>query len=155
MMDFGEELTIDTLKIPCLIWIQILVLLLLLILLYCFSRLSLDLSHNTISSSSAAPSSSSSSSGPSLLIKRSSQPSQTGGSQIIKGEISTGTIIRRRVEVLTERESASASASSTRSSSINHHPCHYFKLARLALLKCLGLDSESQNSSNPHEQRKE
>ncbi|KAK0608850.1 hypothetical protein LWI29_036924 [Acer saccharum] len=153
MLDFGEELTIDTLKIPWLIWIQILVLLLLLILLYCFSILSVDLSHNTTSSSSASPSS-----GPSLLIKRRSQPSQIGGSQSIKGEISTGTIGRRRVEeVLTERESASASASasSTRSSSINYHPCHYFKLARLAFLKCLGLDSESQNSSNSHEQRKE
>ncbi|KAK2655958.1 hypothetical protein Ddye_009010 [Dipteronia dyeriana] len=152
MLDFGEELTIDTLKIPWLILIQILVLLLLLILLYCFRLLSLDLSHNTTSSSSASPSSSS---GPSLLIKRSTQPFQVGGSQRIKGEISTGTIRRRSVEVLTERERASTSASSTSSSSINYHPCHYFKLARLAFLKCLGLDSESQNSSNPREQRKE
>lgn len=33
------------------------------------------------------------------------------------------------------------------------HPCHYFRLARVAFLKCLGLDSSSENSSTP-EQRK-
>ncbi|KAL5751803.1 hypothetical protein ACOSQ2_022310 [Xanthoceras sorbifolium] len=180
MLDFGEELTIDTYKIPWLIWIQILVLLLLLILLYCFSAFSLDLSHDNsnttsslASSSSSAPSSNlthqSLTSNEPLLIKRSSQPSQVGGSQSIKGEIlsttARGTIRRRRVvgsgdqEATTttdnnqrERESASSTSTST---AINYHPCHYFKLARLAFLKCLGLDSSSENSSTPNEQRKE
>ncbi|KAL5820461.1 hypothetical protein ACOSQ3_022343 [Xanthoceras sorbifolium] len=177
MLDFGEELTIDTYKIPWLIWIQILVLLLLLILLYCFSAFSLDLSHDNSNTTSSLASSSSSSSAPSsnlthqsltsdepLLIKRSSQPSQVGGSQSIKGEIlsttARGTIRRRRDQEATtttdnhqrERESASSTSTST---AINYHPCHYFKLARLAFLKCLGLDSSSENSSTPNEQRKE
>lgn len=68
MLDFGEELTRETLKIPWLIWIQIIVLLLLVILLYCFSLFPLDLSQestcNNTNTSTTLPSSSSSSSAP-------------------------------------------------------------------------------------------
>lgn len=44
MLDFGEELTVETYKIPWLIWIQILVLILLILLIYFFSAVTSDLS---------------------------------------------------------------------------------------------------------------
>ncbi|ESR41276.1 hypothetical protein CICLE_v10027326mg [Citrus x clementina] len=86
MLDFGEELTRETLKIPWLIWIQIIVLLLLVILLYCFSLFPLDLSQegtcNNTNTSTTLPSSSSSSSAPVVLKQNTTtfrnhlQPSQ-------------------------------------------------------------------------------
>lgn len=42
MVDFGDELTIESYRIPWLIWIQLLVLVLLIFLLYCFSFLASD-----------------------------------------------------------------------------------------------------------------
>ncbi|XP_044469477.1 uncharacterized protein LOC123198772 isoform X2 [Mangifera indica] len=64
MLDFGDELTIGTFKIPWLIWIQILILLLLIVLLYCFSLVSSDFdsSNSRVKNSAlASPSSASSS----------------------------------------------------------------------------------------------
>ncbi|KAJ0096312.1 hypothetical protein Patl1_27530 [Pistacia atlantica] len=161
MLDFGDEFTIETFKIPWLIWIQILILLLLIVLLYCFSLFSsdLDTSNSHVKNSSlASPSSPSSSVStdsalhekqPALkfnsTVTHRFQPSQVGGSQSIKGEIATST--GRRIvggEENTEKDSSS--------SSICYHPCHYFKLAREAFLKCLGLDSEQSSNS---EQRKD
>ena len=59
MFDFGDELTVESNKIPWLIWVQVLVMLLLILLLYCFTIISLDPIHNKDSSSSSFPSSSS------------------------------------------------------------------------------------------------
>jgi len=42
MLDFGKEVTLENLSVPCLIWIQLLVLLLLLALLFSFSIIALD-----------------------------------------------------------------------------------------------------------------
>jgi Na+-transporting methylmalonyl-CoA/oxaloacetate decarboxylase gamma subunit len=42
MVDFGDEFTIESYRIPWLIWIQLLVLVLLIFLLYCFSFLASD-----------------------------------------------------------------------------------------------------------------
>ncbi|CAN1224343.1 hypothetical protein LINGRAPRIM_LOCUS866 [Linum grandiflorum] len=61
MFDFGDDLTIQSYRIPWLIWIQILVLLLLIFLFYCFS-LNDDLLQSTASSSSSSATASSSSS---------------------------------------------------------------------------------------------
>lgn len=67
---------------------------------------------------------------------------------MIKGEIATSTSRRLvRGEENTERELGSSATHTY------HHPCDYFRLARLAFLKCLGLDFSSDNSSTP-EQRK-
>lgn len=68
----------------------------------------------------------------------------------IKGEITAGT--SRRVvrgggaEDIAERESSSGAL-------MYFHPCHYFKLAKLAFLKCLGLDPTSENSSTPQRRK--
>lgn len=77
---------------------------------------------------------------------------QRGENQSLKGEIETSTSTRRivRGEEISERESTSLKEASN----INYHPCHYFRLARLAFLKCLGLDSTSENSSSSSSEHK-
>ncbi|CAN0912098.1 hypothetical protein LINGRAPRIM_LOCUS866 [Linum grandiflorum] len=161
MFDFGDDLTIQSYRIPWLIWIQILVLLLLIFLFYCFS-LNDDLLQSTASSSSSsATASSSSSSGCSrdldqkLILKQplANTPStvtdyvrhcQVTRSQSIKGEVATMT--GRRIE----REDFAEGDSFT----IYDHPCNYFKLAKLAFLKCLGLDCEPERCPNPEKKKK-
>ncbi|XP_044478326.1 uncharacterized protein LOC123205441 [Mangifera indica] len=150
MLDFGEELTIETFKIPWLIWIQILILLLLIVLLYCFRIFSLDLNSSNShakNSSLASPSSASSSSSTEStdltlkakpVVKFNStvthrcQSSQVGESQSIKGKI----VWSKGKRIVREENTESDSSSS----SMGYHPCHYFRLAREAFLKCLGLD---------------
>ncbi|XP_050292417.1 uncharacterized protein LOC126733240 [Quercus robur] len=156
MFEFGDELTLESYKIPWLIWIQLLVLFLLIFLLYGFSLLASDRSDNY--SSTASPSTSQLVSNETQIEKSIPKHNNTSivtnclettqvGENIIKGEIATSTsrILVRGGEDITEREVPFAT----------HllHPCHYFRLARVAFLKCLGLDSSSENSSTP-EQRK-
>jgi hypothetical protein len=61
----------------------------------------------------------------------------------IKGEIPTSTEIVRVREGISEGEASSL---------YFLHPCYYFKLARVAFLKCFGLDSISE-SENPSTQK--
>jgi hypothetical protein len=67
--------------------------------------------------------------------------SQVHQNKSIKGEITTNT--GRRI-VSEDNFGNSANF-------IDFHPCNYFRLAKLAFLKCFGLDSMSDNS----EQKKE
>lgn len=60
----------------------------------------------------------------------------------IKGEIVPGTSRVMRAEDMVEMEGSAIP-------NIYLHPCHYFRLARLAFLKCLGLDPTAENSSSP------
>ncbi|XVF61751.1 hypothetical protein PTKIN_Ptkin08bG0155700 [Pterospermum kingtungense] len=152
MFDFGDELVIESYRIPWLIWIQILVMLLLMLLLYCFSLFALDLPH-TSSSSSASSSLCPQHKKPvpdhdTRLVSTRFQASQVGENQSIKGEIATGT--SRRIAVRGEDQSEEKEGGSGSSKEIIqncYHPCHYLRLAKLAFLKCLGLDSLSENSS--------
>ncbi|KAI3441096.1 uncharacterized protein J3R85_002769 [Psidium guajava] len=156
MVEFGDELVLESLRIPWLIWIQLLVMFLLLLLLYSFTS-SFPSADNSSSSASAAatadaaaPSSSSSSSSSPLLDSRGSHyhkqfvvPSahQVGESQSVKGFLARST--SRRVageEDMMEGENSSHSY-------MDHHPCSLVRLARIAFLKCLGLDFTSENSS--------
>ncbi|XWS41483.1 hypothetical protein CRYUN_Cryun17cG0085600 [Craigia yunnanensis] len=150
MFDFGDELTIESYRIPWLIWIQILVMLLLLLLLYCFSLFVLDLPD---SSSSASPSlcpDSQLDQKPvfkhnTRLVSPYFQASQVGENQSMKGEIATGTSSRI---VRGEDDSVEKEGCSSKEANQNcYHPCYYLRLAKLAFLKCLGLDSLSENSS--------
>lgn len=75
----------------------------------------------------------------------------------VKGEIvarsASRGIVREEVAVAAEGEASSPL--------YFLHPCYYFKLARVAFLKCLGLDSSSESDENPppptqkHMKRKE
>ena len=59
MFDFGDDLTVESFRIPWLIWIQVLVMLLLILLIYCF--LALDPTDNVEAIASSSSSSSTSS----------------------------------------------------------------------------------------------
>lgn len=71
------------------------------------------------------------------------------GEQALKGEIVTGTSQRlvREGEEVTETEGSPGTHKL-------HHPCNYFRLATLAFLKCLGLDSTFENSNLTPDQSK-
>ncbi|XP_022751032.1 uncharacterized protein LOC111299829 isoform X3 [Durio zibethinus] len=144
MFDFGDELTIESYRIPWLIWIQILVMFLLMLLLYGFSLFALDLPD---SASASVCSESHLDKTPvfkhnTRLVStcfQASQVSQVGENQSIKGEIAIGTSrsIVRGGEDSVEKERCSSKEANQNC----YHPCHYLRLAKLAFLKCLGLDS--------------
>ncbi|KAJ1429760.1 Elicitor peptide [Sesbania bispinosa] len=155
MFDIGEELPVESYRIPWLIWIQLLVLLLLLALLFFFTIFPLDLDNNDATVEATAPASASTSSKRFIFdeIQQIDKPltnhdstapvltnhrhhTQGGENRSIKGEIGTCSSMRR--EEITEGEA----------SSLNFHPCHYFQLATVAFLKCFGLDSTSDAPSN-------
>ncbi|KAK8672893.1 hypothetical protein V6N13_111250 [Hibiscus sabdariffa] len=144
MFDFGDEVRIESNRIPWLIWIQILVLVLLMILLYAFTLLVFDL-----------PKTSSSSSVPQLGI---SSPTTALASQVVekqsmKGEIAISRGACRRV-VSGEMEGEGQGCSNKEpNENSSHHPCHYFRLAKLAFLKCLGLDFLCSDHASITEQR--
>ncbi|KAJ7945334.1 Transmembrane protein [Quillaja saponaria] len=160
MFEFGDDYII-----PWLIWIQIFVIFLLIVLLYLFSILALDLSDTTTTTTSTTMGASSSSSGffindieqiekpirkhntnTRVVTNRSLNP-QGGRERSIKGEIATSTSRR-----IANGEEIMEGVDSLK----YHHPCHYFKLAKLAFLKCFGLESTSDNLSNQkHRKRKE
>ncbi|KAG6773611.1 hypothetical protein POTOM_020901 [Populus tomentosa] len=160
MFDLGDELTVEGYGIPWLIWIQILVLVLLVILLFCFSFFPSDLSDTTTSSSSASPSAAGvfmplnyhldkptlehndhtttatnclqhSQVYMKLLVRFIFLLSHVHQNKSIKGEITTN--MSRRI-VSEDNFGNSANF-------IDFHPCNYFRLAKLAFLKCFGLDS--------------
>ncbi|KAB2061549.1 hypothetical protein F383_31754 [Gossypium arboreum] len=157
MFDFGDELTIEGYRIPWLIWIQILVLFLLILLLYCFSSpFALDLSDGSSSASASLSSQSHLDKMPALhhtstLVSARFQVGEE--EQSIKGEIgperSKGII--RGAEDSVEMEECGTKETGHQNC---YHPCHYLSLAKLAFLKCLGLDSLSEPSSKSNEQTK-
>ncbi|KAM1017752.1 hypothetical protein ACFX13_048020 [Malus domestica] len=53
MYNFGDEFTIESYRIPWLVWIQVMVMVLLLILLYCFSLLVIYLSNDDITTTTS------------------------------------------------------------------------------------------------------
>ena len=60
--------------------------------------------------------------------------------QIIKGEISEVTTRR----VVSGGEDTAEREDFTAGNHLSFHPCYYMRLARIAFLKCLGLDSKSE-----------
>ncbi|XP_027367313.1 uncharacterized protein LOC113873407 [Abrus precatorius] len=154
MLDFGEELTLDSFKIPWLIWIQLLILLLLLALFFFSSIIALDPSHDTVPSSASSTqhdfhSQSLPNTNHSTAVVNRLHNTRGAENVSVKGEIvsiaSTGIVS----EEIAEREGSSL---------YFLHPCYYLKLARVAFLKCLGLDSSSEfdnPSSQKHRKTKE
>ncbi|XP_031397153.1 uncharacterized protein LOC116208075 [Punica granatum] len=150
MVEFGEELIIDSFRIPWLIWIQVIVMLLLLLLIYSFSLVtssSSDLSPDDPLCCSSPPSSSSQiklqqqvgeitgASSRSSISRNKSGNHQEGRSRSIRNndnvnkEGGTSALINDR------------SISSQSLYNNTHHPCNIVRLAKIAFLKCLGLDN--------------
>ncbi|KAF7840016.1 Transmembrane protein [Senna tora] len=154
MFDLGDDLALGSSTIPWLIWIQLLVLFLLMALLYCITVFVSDPSDDPSAATTATAAADSPStsrlllddvqqiekpsakhdSTASTLVINCSQTTQGGENRSIKGEVSGGGTSRMIVsgEEIPERDGSSL-----------FHLCHYFQLARVAFLKCLGLDSTS------------
>ncbi|XP_061345433.1 uncharacterized protein LOC133291225 [Gastrolobium bilobum] len=141
MLNFGDEFTLEGYRIPWLIWIQLMVLLLLLFaLLFSFTIIPVDpSSHDTAASASTTHNNHSSSVTNPLLNTRGVE------NLSVKGEIETSASTG-----IVREENAVGEASSL----YFLHPCYYFKLARLAFLKCLGLDSTSESDSPSTQKRR-
>ncbi|KAK3411587.1 hypothetical protein EUGRSUZ_I00328 [Eucalyptus grandis] len=160
MVEFGDELVVQSLRIPWLIWIQLLVMLLLLLLLCSLTSSPSD-DPSSAAAAADAPSSSSSTPASSRLPPvepRGSPPPpspprarkqqfvvhgahQVSESQSVKGFIAMSA--SRRVAV----EEDEIEGDNSSHGYMDHHPCSIVRLARMAFLKCLGLDFTSENSS--------
>ncbi|XP_004502863.1 uncharacterized protein [Cicer arietinum] len=151
-----DELRVESYRIPWLIWIQLIILFLLLALFYFFTVLDSDHRDATTATHMFPEIASTTAKGfffdeiqqidkPLITNHHSTAPVSTYFQQqisqgeenlTIKGEI--GTCSSLRGEEIMEGES----------STLNFHPCHYFQLATIAFLKCFGLDSTFDSSSN-------
>ncbi|KAK8367120.1 hypothetical protein V6Z12_A02G165200 [Gossypium hirsutum] len=150
MYDLGDEVTIESYRIPWLIWIQIIILLLLMLLLYGFTLFAFDLPET--SSSSSSSSSPDSQLGKLPGFKQTTTfSSQVIERQSIRGEIGIAKTRSRRMVRGEEMEGSSRKEPNQQE--LDLHPCHYFRLAKLAFLKCLGLDSDHNNNTSITEQR--
>ncbi|KAF1002284.1 hypothetical protein AG4045_024040 [Apium graveolens] len=139
MFDFGDELIIDTYRIPWLIWIQLIVMFLLILLLYFYT---FD-DHSTPSAHDP------SSSNPFSSISQ--EPREN---QIFKEPGSHASREIERNEDITEAETSSGKDETSDSHFRRaHHPCHFLGIAKQAFLKCLGLDFSPESSSNSNERR--
>ncbi|CAI0554673.1 unnamed protein product [Linum tenue] len=165
MFDFGDELTLQSYRIPWLIWIQILVLLLIVFLFYCFSfSITSPDDEASILSSSVAASADSASSSYSRDSDDTKKIAKHGGgddsktvadyvrhcqvtrSQSIKGELAMTTTTTGRRIVSEDTVEGDAVT--------NYHPCNYIRLAKLVFLKCFGLDCEFERSSSSEKKKR-
>nr|XP_010319781.1 uncharacterized protein LOC101249630 [Solanum lycopersicum] len=152
MYDFGDELIIDSFKIPWLIWIQLVVMILLVLLLF-FGFSVLDLSNNSTSGTSSQGSSLPSNAitilqglleSTSLLLQ--SRNKHRNLNQHAKGENEASTSREISADESQEREgSAEKDTAIFKCCVRTEHPCNYFGLAKQAFLKCLGFDSDRDN----------
>ncbi|KAI3451084.1 hypothetical protein Pfo_007749 [Paulownia fortunei] len=157
-MEFGDELIIESYKIPWLIWIQLLVMILLIVLL--FFGFTVFASDPSTSSSAAVAAAASQPTG-----RNAAPPTHpnnpTSSNRIIKVEDqrarrdagTSGGSIREDDQIGEE----SSLKDSMFLSVIRHpnHPCNYIGLVKQALLKCFGLGSSSESSSNCQHEKHE
>ncbi|PIN13802.1 hypothetical protein CDL12_13573 [Handroanthus impetiginosus] len=160
MVEFGNELIIESYKIPWLIWIQLLVMVLLIILLFFgFTIFTSDSSTSSSSSSSGAATA------PPLTTRRSAPPSHpnnpTSSNRMIKVEDQRATRDAGTSGGSIREEDQSDDESTLKDPMFSNifqrpdHPCNYIGLAKRALFKCFGLDSSSDGSSNHQHEKQE
>ncbi|XP_051140371.1 uncharacterized protein LOC127257891 [Andrographis paniculata] len=143
MVEFGDELMIESFKVPWLIWIQLLVTILLLILLFFgLSVFSLDSS----ASSAAPPISLSTNHGINPVVSN----------RVAKVECRQGRRDAGTSEGSTQQEDHSGEGSSSLTG-FQHpmHLCNYFGLAKRAIFKCFGLESSPESSSRSRQHEKQ
>ncbi|KAA0045887.1 hypothetical protein IC582_024812 [Cucumis melo] len=167
MFNFEDELIIQP-GISWLIWIQLLVILLL-FFLCCLTIFAIDFSKSSTAdfNSTAAIASSSSTTrflshsahnGKNILpnpnIRIGPNPprnAQVANDQSTRGEITSST--NRRITQVGEGTVIGGEGS--QETKLDLHPCSYFRLAKSAFLRCLGLDSSNENSISDERQRNE
>ncbi|WCJ31781.1 hypothetical protein M5689_013240 [Euphorbia peplus] len=151
MFDLEEGITMESHSIPWLFWIQILIFFLLIFLLCCFSVLSSDPFHfnNTCSSSPSSIDALSFLNKGVLFhhhnLHRRRNHQVTESRADIKGDEVATSSSGRRIIIREEDTENEAGLSTNVLNDI--HPCNYFRLAKLAFLKCFGLDATSDHSS--------
>ncbi|CAA2981554.1 Hypothetical predicted protein [Olea europaea subsp. europaea] len=150
MFDFGDELIIESYKIPWLIWIQLLATILFIILLFGISVCTSDSAASSASTSISASTSTGRAAiapPPNLNDPSSSQRVKEEEIQQVErnGEASGGTIIDDD-----QGRDESSLNDSVLQRLFKHpaHPCNYLGLAKQSFLKCLGLDTNSESRSN-------
>ncbi|XP_047961705.1 uncharacterized protein LOC125206495 [Salvia hispanica] len=142
MVGFGDELIIESYKIPWLIWIQLLITILLFLLFFGFAAFTYD-----ASTRSAAP--------PSGHQPAANNFTSPNGIMTVEDERAGGRA----------GSSGGSSREEEDESSLKDtvilgifrrptHPCNYFGRAKQAIFKCFGLDSSSESSaSQQHEKQ--
>ncbi|XP_058786582.1 uncharacterized protein LOC131661167 isoform X2 [Vicia villosa] len=156
-----NELSVESYRIPWLIWIQLIVLFLLFTLFYCFT-ISDDDDASVVPETSSVAAKSFRYEEIQRIEKRlltanndSNTPVSTNGQHLditlkggqnlsIKDEIETCSSITSE-ELLEEEESSTLSS---------HHPCNFFQVATFVFLKCFGLDDSTSGSSSKQKHRK-
>ncbi|KAG7011159.1 hypothetical protein SDJN02_27957 [Cucurbita argyrosperma subsp. argyrosperma] len=164
MFNFEDELILEP-GVSWLIWIQLLVIILI-FALYCLTVFAVDFSKSSTEINSSAAVASSSTSrfvcdaarkGKNLPNQNfridSNRPRKTQVSkdQSIRGEITSSTS-RRVTQVV---EGAVVGGDGSQETKVDLHPCSYFRLAKSAFLRCLGLDSSTEISVSDEIQRQE
>ncbi|XP_022948005.1 uncharacterized protein LOC111451714 isoform X1 [Cucurbita moschata] len=167
MFNFEDELILQP-RVSWLIWIQLL-LLILLFALYCLTIFAIDFSKiDTVGNSTAAIASSSSTSNSRFVseiahnhknvsmhnIRIDSDPSRNAQANIeqsTRGEIVWSTSRR----ITQTGEGSVVGGEGCEETKLELHPCSYFRLAKSAFLRCLGLDSSTENSVPEERQRPE
>ncbi|CAA0839184.1 Unknown protein [Striga hermonthica] len=142
-MEFGDELIIESYKIPWLIWVQLLVMILLIVLL--FFGFTVVTSDSSTSSAAAQP-----------PTGRKEAPATHLGHHISSNgmikveEHHVGTSGGPTGEDSQQHEHESSPEKDSAVLNIfkqPNHPCSYIAIAKQALYKCFGLDSGSEISS--------
>ncbi|KAL1569584.1 hypothetical protein AAHA92_01047 [Salvia divinorum] len=133
MVDFREDLILETYRIPCLIWIQLLItFLLLLILFFGFAAFTSE-----PTSGSHAPATNNSASPDGIITV---EDERAGGGTESSGEEEDESSVKDTILLSIFRHP--------------NHPCNYFGLVKQALFKCFGFDSSSESSvSRQHEKQ--
>ncbi|KAI3462014.1 hypothetical protein Pfo_018677 [Paulownia fortunei] len=153
MPEFGDELIIESYKVPWLIWIQLIVMILLIILLlFGFSMFTSDPSS---SSSAASPSIGAAAAPPTHLNKPSSSHRRTKveDQRVWRDEETSGELIREDDQ--SGEESSLKDSMFLRIFRYPNHPCNFIGLVKRALLKCFGLDSSSELSQSHRHEKQE
>ncbi|KAL3637439.1 hypothetical protein CASFOL_018607 [Castilleja foliolosa] len=149
MPEFGDEFIIESINVPWLIWIQLIVtILLIILLLFGFSIFTAD----PTSISAASPSAGSAATPPSRP-KKSRRKVKVGENRVRGDEETSRELIRE--EDQSEEESPLKESAFLRFFRFSNHPCSFFGEAKQAFLKCFGLDSSSEASSRHQHEKQE
>ncbi|CAH1436820.1 unnamed protein product [Lactuca virosa] len=160
MFEFGDELIIDSYRIPWLIWIQLLAMFLLVILLYIFTTTPSDLPlHFSTATSSASASQSSPALSRSFITPAAANTYQnykvTENEIIRETGTSTSEVAQRAKKPNVGEGPTAVDEENNMILEHSYHPCHLFGLAKQAFLKCLGIDSGPDNSNSTRKRHKE
>ncbi|XP_011090611.1 uncharacterized protein LOC105171255 [Sesamum indicum] len=152
MVEFGDELIIESYRIPWLIWIQLFVMILLVLLLFFgFTVFTSDSSTSSSAGAAASP--------PTAPPTHLNNP--TSSDRIIKVEDRSARSEAGPSEGSIREDDPGGDESSFKDSIFlrifrrPHHPCNYIGLAKQALFKCFGLDSSSESSSSNRQYEKQ